>query len=314
MAKNYYSTLQLNRNCSDFDIIRAFKKLSLRFHPNKTKEDKLVASHLFHDVAEAYEVLSDPKKRSCYDQLGEFGLKNGGVDGKGGYRYMNNADEIFQNFFKSNEIIAKLMDTEEVEGSLFGSAMRGMDMKSKARPADLVVPVSCSLEELYSGCGKVVQFDRTVLCDDRRTLKQVSVSKEVFVRRGMVHGQKIRVQFEGNMDLDYEPSDLVFVIEEQRHPRFKRSGKDLIMRYKIKLADSIKALPIEVSTLDGRTLTVSFQEIINPDTTKTIPDEGMPVDDLIQVHEFGSLQISFNIIFPKYLSHEKKLRAIEILS
>ena len=314
MAKNYYSTLQLNRNCSDFDIIRAFKKLSLRFHPNKTKEDKLVASHLFHDIAEAYEVLSDPKKRSCYDQLGEFGLKNGGTDGKGGYRYMNNADEIFQTFFKSNEIIAKLMDTEEVEGSLFGSAMRGMEMKSKPRPSDLLVPVRCSLEELYNGCRKNVQFERIVLCDDRRTLRQEIVSREVFVRRGMIDGQKIVVQFEGNMDLDYEPSDLVFVIEEEKHQRFKRNGKDLMMRFRIKLAECIKALPIEVRTLDGRTLTVSFQEIINPDTIKQIPNEGMPVDDLIEVKEFGTLEISFNIIFPKYLPHEKKQRAIEILS
>jgi DnaJ-class molecular chaperone len=314
MAKNYYETLQLTRDCSDFDILRAYKKLSLRFHPNKTKEDKLVANSLFHEVSEAFEVLSDFKKRSCYDQLGEFGLKNGGPDGKGGYRYLNNAEEIFQSFFKSNEVMKKLLDTEHVEGSLFGSAMRGMNQPEKPRPNDLKVVVRCSLEDLYNGCCKKVDFVRKVLNDDKSTLRDEDSSKVINVRRGMTHGQELRFRFEGDMDLHYPPSDLVFVVEQVKHSKFKRNGKDLLVKIKITLVECIRALPVHISTLDGRTLTISFQEIVSPDTVKVVQDEGMPVDSLQEVKQFGQLEIRFDVVFPKYLSYEKKAKALEILS
>ena len=314
MSKNYYQTLQLTRACTDFDIMKAYKKLSLRFHPTKTKEDKLVANTLFHEVAEAYEVLSDFKKRSCYDQLGEFGLKNGGLDGRGGYKYLNNADEIFQTFFKSKEIIAKLMHTEEIEGSLFGTAMRGMDQPKNPRPLNLEVIVGCSLEELYNGCSKRIEYERQVLNDDNSTLKTLKCFKDLQIRRGMKANQQLVFEYEGHMSSHYPPSNLIFTVFEQRHPNYKRLGNDLIYTHKTRLIDCILANPIEVLTLDGRKITVSFESIIAPDTIKTVQGEGMPIDSLTPPLSFGDLTLKFQVTFPKYLSCENKEKALRILS
>lgn len=314
MAKNYYQTLQLNRNCTDFDIIKAYKKLSLRYHPVKTKEDKLVANSLFHEVAEAYEVLSDVKKRSCYDQLGEFGLKNGGVDGRGGYKYLHNADEIFQTFFKSNEVISKLMHTEEIEGSLFGTAMRGMNQPSKPRPQNLEITVPCTLIELYNGCIKTIEYDRQVLNDDNSTLKTIKVFKTLQIRQGMESGQKIIFEYEGHMSSHYPSSPLIFIIFEQRHPNFNRKGNDLVYIHRNRLIDCILANPIEIGTLDGRKITVSFESIISPSTVKVVKGEGMPIDSLTPPVVFGDLIVKFKVTFPKYLSYEKKEKALRILS
>lgn len=314
MSKNYYQTLQLPRTCTDFDITKAYKKLSLRFHPTKTKEDKLVANSLFHEVAEAYEVLSDLKKRSCYDQLGEFGLKNGGLDGRGGYKYLNNADEIFQNFFKSKEIIAKLMHTEEIEGSLFGTAMRGMNQPENSRPLNLEVTVACSLEELYNGCSKSIEYERQVLNDDNSTLKVMKHVKNLQIRRGMKSSQQLVFEFEGHMSSHYPPSNLIFTIFEQRHPSYSRIENDLIYTHKTRLIDCILANPIEIQTLDGRKITVSFESIIAPDTIKTVKNEGMPIDSLTPPLSFGDLTVKFSVTFPKYLSTENKQRALRILS
>lgn len=314
MAKNYYETLQLSRNCTDFDVIKAYKKLSLRYHPVKTKEDKMVANSLFHEVAEAYEVLSDVRKRSCYDQLGEFGLKNGGVDGRGGYKYLNNADEIFQTFFKSNEIISKLMHTEEIEGSLFGTAMRGMSQPSKPRPQDLELTVACTLSELYNGCIKTIEYDRQVLNDDNFTLKTTKLSKSLQIRRGMRSGQQIKFEYEGHMSAHYPPSALVFTVFEQRHPSFSRKGDDLVYVHRNRLVDCLLAYPIEIGTLDGRKITVSFESIVSPETVKVVKGEGMPVDSDRPPVVFGDLVVKFKVTFPKHLSYEKKEKALRILS
>lgn len=311
MAKNYYQILDLNRNCTDLDVIKAYKRLSLRYYPNKTKEDKVAASHIFNEISEAYEVLSDVKKRSCYDQLGEFGLKQGGPDGRGGYRYLNNAEDIFQSFFKSKEPLQALFDMETVDGSLFGAAMRGMNCVPSPKPLPLEVTVVCSLEELYIGCSKCLSFNRTTLNSDKVTTSSQSTSKNIDIQKGSVSGHRLVFPGEGNMSPIHSSSDLIFIISELPHSCFTRTGNDLFLTYKIKLLDCLLALPIQIEMLDKRVLTISFEEIIQPDSEKIIANEGMPVFGEITK---GQLTVKFVAKFPKYISEEKRAKAIEILS
>ncbi len=105
----------------------------LRWHPKFAKEDQKTAQHYFSEVSQAYEVLSDPIKRSFYDKYGWEKLKEGlFADGqlKGGYRFGNNPDEIFDKFFQSNNAFAKVFDKEVVEkGSLFSNAFGSLNYK-----------------------------------------------------------------------------------------------------------------------------------------------------------------------------------------
>merc|ERR1711963_918101 len=82
MGVDYYSILNLTRSASDADIKRNYRKLSLKHHPEKNSDDQAAADK-FMQVAEAYDVLSDPRKRAVYDQFGEEGLKNGVPAGSG---------------------------------------------------------------------------------------------------------------------------------------------------------------------------------------------------------------------------------------
>jgi DnaJ homolog subfamily B member 13 len=317
MAKNYYQILDLKRDCSDLEIINAYKKLSIRYHQKNTKEDKIVASHIFNEIAEAYEVLSDYRKRSCYDQVGEFGLKQGGVDGKGGYRYLNNAEEIFQKFFEADEPLEEMFGMAAINGSLFGKALRGMSRKPEPKPKDLEIKVPCTLEELYNGCNKTIVYSRTVIGDDRVTSSAKDESKSIDIKKGFRSGHRLVFNSEGHMSILYPPSDLVFIIHELPNSQFKRNGDDLIHTQQISLLESFLALPIQVRTLDYRVITVSFQEIIAPDTVKVIKNEGMPIykaENQIQSQDKGDLHIKFDILFPKHISEENKRKAIEILS
>ena len=313
MSKNYYEILDVKRNCSDLDITRAYKKLSLRYHPSRSKEDKVASSYLFEEITEAYEVLSDYKKRSCYDQVGEFGLKQGGPDGRGGYRYLTNSEEIFQNFFKSNDPLEALFGMAEVEGSLFGSALRGMSHLPAPPPGPLEISVPCTLEELYNGCSKVITFQRNVLNSDKVTTTAHTATRHLDIRKGSVGGNKIVFPGEGHMAGQHPTGDLVAIIVEETHLRFKRDGDNLEYRHKLRLAECLMALPVEVETLDKRVITISFQEIVNPDTVKIIEGEGMPIVGGTEGSR-GELVVRFDVKFPKHITEEKKRRAIELLS
>ena len=107
MGKDYYSILNITREASHLDICKAYKKLSLVWHPDQAKTDQVTAYHNFCEISEAYEVLSEPKKKAFYDKSGEEKLKEGFFhDGemKGGYHFGGNPEEIFESFFGTNNI------------------------------------------------------------------------------------------------------------------------------------------------------------------------------------------------------------------
>jgi len=124
-GKDYYKTLEIQKGANENDIRKAYRKMALKYHPDKNKDIK--AEAMFKDIAEAYEVLSDPKKREVYDMYGEEGLKAGGGCGGGGsptggqggchtYTFQGDPRETFRVFFG---------DENPFEG-LFGSMGGGV--------------------------------------------------------------------------------------------------------------------------------------------------------------------------------------------
>ncbi|CAM9757089.1 unnamed protein product, partial [Hapterophycus canaliculatus] len=97
-GKDYYGTLGLKKNAKEAAIKKAYRSLALKYHPDKNQEKQEWATKKFEDVAEAYEVLSDPEKRSIYDQYGEEGLKHGAGGGGGGTGFPGGAGGDFGGF------------------------------------------------------------------------------------------------------------------------------------------------------------------------------------------------------------------------
>lgn len=126
MSRNYYQELEIQRDASDIEIAKAYRKLSLRWHPKLCKEDEKTKNYHFSLISEAYEVLSDPVRRAFYDKYGEEKLKEGLFSQgelKGGYRFANNPEEIFTKFYGEYNAFSQIFDSkgEEEYGSLFGS-------------------------------------------------------------------------------------------------------------------------------------------------------------------------------------------------
>jgi len=315
MAKNYYEILEVPRSASETEICEAYRRLALKWHPQSNQDNQLSSNYMFHQLAEAYEVLSDPLKRSCYDQYGEFALKEGfqiGQDFTGGYRYCGNASEIFEKFFgNSNPFFEDFVDAE---GSFFGKAVRGLNQPKSLPPEDLVVPVECTLEELYNGCSKEVFYARRVLNQDKITFSNEAGVKKVHILPGYSEDSEMVYEGEGHQSDVHPDSKLIFKVKQEPHSAFQRKGHDLVLTKRILLIEAIMAEPFQLKTLDNRVISVSLGEIISPYTKKVVKGEGMPVPSHDQTaKEKGDLIIQFEIEFPKYIPDDKKQILKDIL-
>jgi molecular chaperone DnaJ len=156
MAKrDYYEVLGVNRNASEDEIKRAYRRLAIKYHPDKNPGDK-EAEAKFKECAEAYEVLSDSEKRKRYDQFGHDGLRGFGVHD---YSHMNVNDigDIFGDMFG------------DIFGDIFGSRRGGRrGRQGPARGYDLETVVELSLEDVAGGAEKTIEFTRQDTCSECR--------------------------------------------------------------------------------------------------------------------------------------------------
>jgi len=154
MAKrDYYEVLGVGKSATDKELKKAYRKLAIKYHPDKNPDDKGAESK-FKQAAEAYEVLNNPDKRARYDQYGHAGLEGGGFGGGFGGGGMN-MDDIFSQF-----------------GDIFGSAFGGGGFggsrggRRRSRGSNLRVRVKLTLEEIANGVEKKIKIQKDVGCDD----------------------------------------------------------------------------------------------------------------------------------------------------
>ncbi|EFJ36802.1 hypothetical protein SELMODRAFT_230025 [Selaginella moellendorffii] len=284
MGIDYYSVLKVDKNATEDDLKKAYRKLAMKWHPDKNPNNKKEAEAKFKQISEAYEVLSDPQKRTIYDQYGEEGLK-GQVPPPGATGGTNFANGAGPNVFVFNP-----RNAEDIFAEFFG----GSSPMNK---------LPCSLEELYTGSTRKMKISRNIADPSGKTMP-VEEFLTIDVKPGWKKGTKITFPEKGNEQPNLIPADIVFVIDEKPHDVFKRDGNDLVMTQKVSLADALTGTTITVNTLDGRTLTIPINDIISPGYEKIVPREGMPIAK--EPGRKGDLKIKFDVKFPTRLTPEQK--------
>ncbi|KAE8672968.1 hypothetical protein F3Y22_tig00111832pilonHSYRG00050 [Hibiscus syriacus] len=302
MGVDYYNILKVSRNATEEELKKSYKRLAMKWHPDKNPVNKKEAEAKFKQISEAYDVLSDPQKRQIYDVYGEEGLQSaelsspngfsgcGGVGGGRAYRFNpRNAEDIFAEFFGG------------LEKRYSGDGGVGSQGDKKAAPVE--TKLVCSLEELYKGGRRKMRISRTI-ADEFGKAKTVDEILKIDIKPGWKKGTKITFPEKGNHEPGFTPSDLIFVIDEKPHAVFKRDRNDLIVNQKISLLEALTGITLSLTTLDGRNLTIPVTEIVKPGHEVVIPNEGMPISK--EPSKKGHLKIKFDIIFPLSLNAEQK--------
>ncbi|EEF42214.1 dnaJ homolog subfamily B member 1 [Ricinus communis] len=309
MGVDYYNILKVNRKAADDDLKRAYKRLAMKWHPDKNPLNKKEAEAKFKQISEAYDVLSDPQKRQIYDLYGEEGLKSfefGGGDApppppqtaaNGGFRFNpRDAEDIFNEFFGGS-------------GGGGGSAKNGfhkngeMGNQGTKKAAAIESKLLCSLEELYKGTRRKMRISRSVP-DGFGKPKTVDEILKIDIKPGWKKGTKITFPEKGNQEPGVVAADLIFVVDEKPHSVFKRDGNDLIVNQKLSLLEALTGKTVDLTTLDGRYLSIPVTDIIKPGHEIVIPNEGMPISK--EPHKKGKLRIKFDVTFPSRLTAEQK--------
>uniref|UniRef100_A0A2P2JAB3 Uncharacterized protein MANES_09G105500 n=2 Tax=Rhizophora mucronata TaxID=61149 RepID=A0A2P2JAB3_RHIMU len=337
MGADYYKILQVDRNAKDDDLKKAYRKLAMKWHPDKNPNNKKEAEAKLKQISEAYDVLSDPQKRAVYDQYGEEGLKGqvpppgaGGFGSDGGsttFRFNpRSADDIFPEFFgfsgpfggmgdlgggsrASNSGFPRSMFGDDIFSSFRATAGEGSNLMRKG--AAIERPLPCSLEDLYKGTTKKMKISRDVADYSGRptTMEEILT---IEIKPGWKKGTKITFPEKGNEQRGVIPSDLVFIIDEKPHGVFKRDGNNLIVTQKISLVEALTGYTALVTTLDGRDLSISINSIISPAYEEVVKGEGMPIPK--EPSKKGNLRIKFNIKFPAKLASEQKTGLKRLMS
>lgn len=280
--KDYYKILGVDRKASEEDIRKAYRNLAKQYHPDYNPENK-GAEERFKEINEAYEVLSDPKKRAHYDRLGSdySQWQRRGAPGNfnweqyggfpGGARV--NIDDLndlfggggFSDFFQS----------------IFGTRGRA---SSRSQPQGYQQEMDITLEEAYKGTTRLIESG--------------GKQKRVRIPAGVRAGSKVRVAGAGPNGLD-----LYLILNLTEDERFERHGDDLHTAATVSVFTAILGGEADVETLDGR-IKLNIPAGTQPGQVFRLAGRGMP--HLRDPKNKGDLFVKVKVQIPKYLSSKQR--------
>lgn len=281
--KDYYKILGVDRKASEDDIRKAYRKLAMEYHPDRNPGDKQAEEH-FKEINEAYQVLSDPQKRTHYDRLGSdySNWQRRGAPGDfnwdqyggfpGGRRVdFGDMDEMFGGGF--SDFFRTIFGFGGEEAGVRRPPTQGYQQE-----------LEISLEEAYKGTTRLIQSD--------------GKQKQVRIPAGVRTGSKVRVPGVAPNGLD-----LYLIIDVQEDKRFERRGNDLHTTAMVSVFTAILGGEAEVETLTGK-LKLNIPPGTQPEQVFRLSGRGMP--HVRNPDEKGDLYVRLKVEIPKYLSTRQR--------
>ncbi|EDL16455.1 DnaJ (Hsp40) related, subfamily B, member 13, isoform CRA_c [Mus musculus] len=213
------------------------------------------------------------------------------------------APEIFKQIAEAYDVLSdQFFDAEgnDIDLNFGGLWGRGIQKQDPPIERDLYL----SLEDLFFGCTKKIKISRRVLNEDRYSSTIKDKILTIDVRPGWRQGTRITFEKEGDQGPNIIPADIIFIVKEKLHPRFRREHDNLFFVYPIPLGKALTCCTVEVKTLDDRLLNIPINDIVHPKYFKIVPGEGMPLPE--NPSKKGDLFIFFDIQFPTRLTPQKK--------
>ncbi len=289
--KDYYKILGVEKKATQEEIKKAYRKLAVKFHPDKNPGDKK-SEEKFKEVNEANDVLSDPAKRKKYDELGEnwqqyqhagpggFGGQQRGRQGGAQYSYSGGDESQFSDFFES------------IFGNSGGFSGGGQRRGARAmKGQDFEAETTITLEEAFHG-----------------TTRQLNLGEQVLnmkLKPGIATEQVLRMKGKGGPGANGGPAGELFItIHISRHPKFERKGDDLYFDQPLDIYTAVLGGKLPVQALD-KTVNINIPPGTDSDKTFRLKGMGMPRYDT--PGERGDSFVRVMITVPKNISAEERV-------
>src|SRR6266496_1592288 len=283
--KDYYKTLGVERNASEDDIRKAYRKLAMQYHPDRNPNDKQ-AEERFKEINEAYQVLSDQKKRAYYDRLGSdySNWQQRGTPGDFNWgQYEGFPGGVRVEYGDLDDLFGGAGGFSDFFRTIFGRGAEGA-APARQQPQGYQQELQITLEEAYKGATRVIQSD--------------GKQKQVHIPAGVRTGSKVRVAGAGPNGLD-----LYLIIDVQEDKRFERRGNDLHTTATVNVFTAILGGEAEVETLSGK-VKLNIPEGTQPEQVFRLAGRGMP--SVKTPSQKGDLYVRLKIQIPKYLSAKQR--------
>lgn len=292
--QEYYQTLGVEKNASQAEIQRAYRKLARKYHPDINKSGS--AEEKFKQINEAYEVLGDPEKRRKYDQIGTSwneGFEFQGEPGGDNLHFSFRSDDPgqFSDFFQN--LFGGGWDNFRSAGMGEGSRrLRGEDHQAT---------VEISLKDAFQGAKKTVELER-VEFDSSGRPGRIRKRYDVSIPRGVTDGSLIRLAGQGGAGSGGGPEgDLYLKVRILPDPDFTIREHDLVTSVDITPWEAALGAKIQVATVDGR-ISMTVPAGTQSGQAFRLRGKGMPVSG----GESGDLLVNVRIVVPSHLSASEK--------
>lgn len=311
--ENLYQILGVNKNASQEEIKKAYRKLSMEYHPDRNNGSES-STEKFKKISAAYETLGDESNRRKYDIMGGGGEHNMGSG--------INPNDIF-NFFSKNvfngmgmdmgdigSMAMNMMDPEAAihmnmgmgNGRSSNTHFFSMDNLKKGlnKPVPIVKNVEITLSNSYNGC--TIPFEITRWIVENGIKREEEEKLYVNIQRGIDNNELIILREKGNILNEQNKGDIKIFVKIKNDTDFIRDGLDLILQKTISLKEALCGLSFDMKYFDGKLFKINngIGNVININHKKIIPNMGMKRDNHI-----GKLIIEFKINFPEKLSEEQ---------
>lgn len=289
--KDYYKVLGVERSASQDEIKKAYRKLAVKYHPDKNPDDK-VAEEKFKEISEAYQVLGNADTRKKYDELGANWkqYENSGFSGFGGGGQGFNASgfsDFFDMFFGGQGGAG--FDIRDFMGGMGG----GRRSTRPAKGSDLNATINMTLLEAYQGSQRMIDLGGNTI--------------KITIKPGVRDGQVLRIKGKGNLGRNGgDNGDLLIKVSITNDHIYQRDGDDLIRNINVDVYTAILGGKITVTTLKGD-VNVPIKPQTQNNSTLRLKGMGMPHYDK---EGAGALLLKVQLLLPEHFS-QKELELIK---
>ena len=328
MEETHYTLLELPENATDEEIKKSYRKLSLKYHPDRNGGNPEMVSK-FQKINEAYEVLGDAGNRKNYDMRKNPFMQNigqaegdmndilsalfGGMGGLGGIHRMHvNGMNMggMGGMMGGMPMGGMTMGGININGMNMGGMMGGMgpnirvfqngvpvNMQSFEKPQPIIINITINFEQVLNGANIPVECERWLIENNTKMFEKETLY--INIPKGIDDNEIIMLADKGHIVNEQIKGDVKIFIKVDKHNDFERNGLDLLMHKTITLKEALCGFSFDLKYVNDKIYTINNKNgnIISPEYKKIIPGMGLSRDNHV-----GNLIIHFHIIFPEVLS------------